>query len=107
VAPHDGQAKHEPARCMMSPHTWHSTISTSGTRASAAPPPPAPTLPRDGCAADGARSSGGSRSIAGCCGVAAYWTPGSVGSLRSATVITPSSLRSSNVRYSTAIRRNR
>ena len=33
VAPQLGQAWHEPARCMMSPQTWQSTVSMRASRA--------------------------------------------------------------------------
>src|ERR1700747_1216604 len=86
VAPQDGQAWHEPARCMMSPHTWQ--ITTSRDRAFGALTGGAGGAVGAGAgavsAADGGWwSSGRSSEVAD--GVVASSTPGSVGCMRSPT----------------------
>lgn len=53
VAPQLGQAWQEPARCMMSPQTWQSTVSDSRTTGRSG-------IEGGASAAEGARSSSGS-----------------------------------------------
>ena len=97
-----GRRSSEPARCMMSPHTWQSTTSRSRACAVGGATAGRPAAPASH--ADGARSSGG-RSSDGALGVVASSTPGSVGCSRSPTVRMPSASRLSIGRYSTASRR--
>jgi hypothetical protein len=88
VAPQLGHEWQLPARCMMSPHTWQSTVSDARITCV-----PGVSGGSDAgvIAADGARSSSGSSGYAGSLAIAASSTPGSVGWVRSPTVRTRAS----------------
>src|SRR4249920_3728752 len=84
VAPQLGQAWHEPARCMMSPQTWQSTVSDA--RVTCVPGVSGGSDAGVMIAADGAWSSSGSSLKTGSLLIAASSTPGNVGWVRSPTV---------------------